>query len=772
MVTRTRLAAVVASIALVLSCLSIGLAPPVSAAVSDVGGGADGVEASVTFPLSAPLTLGPEPSVTLPDGGGDVSDDAVSLSIPGALSTGITTVSSAGSNGPTGGVASEATVEGLSLLPALLLSAQGVSASCTAGYQPTSPTAQTRIIGLSGGTLLGALLGSVPEYPDPNTVIDVPGVGTVTFNKQTPITNGIEVTAISVDLNVALVADVAADISTARCSAVGQGSEEPPVGNPTVIEVTTTEDVVDPLDGVTSLREAVTAASLAILDGATIVLQEGETYDLTICNLLNVVNEDLNLTGDLDFLGLQVDLLGLGGPFVIEGNGATINQTCPNDRVIELFGLGDMTIRDTNITGGNHPGNGGGVSRNLAGLETGLNGTLTFEGGTVQGNSAGLNGGGLYSDGALTCIDSTLTENVAGQSGGAMFGASGVDVTRCTIDRNRGGSGGGIGAASLLGSSDVSVEDSTIHANRAQDGGGANVDTDGNLTSSGSVIALSSEPGPGQGDDCVVGGTATSGGGSLGGNDCGFGAGDVRGDHPQLAPLTDNGGPTATMAPVAGSGVIDTHDCDTPDQRGTPRPQGDACDSGAIDQPAPACTQSFPDVSVNHPFFEEVCWMQQIGITTGYIDGTFRPGDEITRQSMAAFTFRISGSPLIPFADSTTFPDAPPGFVFHQDIEWMADEDITRGYDDGTFRPAAPVTRQAMSAFIYRLAGEPSFLPGSPSFPDVSAAHPFFHEIEWLAQTGITQGYEDGTFRPEIPISRQAMSAFLARLAQEPEVWG
>ncbi|OWY61819.1 hypothetical protein B7486_61750, partial [cyanobacterium TDX16] len=143
MVTRTRLAAVIASLGLVLSCLSIGLAPPASADVADVAGGADGLEASVTLPLGSPLNLGPEPTVTLPSGGGDVYDDVLTLDLPGVLSTGTVTTESKGSNGPTGGVVSQATVEGLSVLPALLLSADAVSASCTAGYQPTSPTAST-----------------------------------------------------------------------------------------------------------------------------------------------------------------------------------------------------------------------------------------------------------------------------------------------------------------------------------------------------------------------------------------------------------------------------------------------------------------------------------------------------------------------------------------------------------------------------------------------------------------------------------------------------
>ena len=71
-----------------------------------------------------------------------------------------------------------------------------------------------------------------------------------------------------------------------------------------------------------------------------------------------------------------------------------------------------------------------------------------------------------------------------------------------------------------------------------------------------------------------------------------------------------------------------------------------------------------------------------------------------------------------------------------------------------------------MSAFMYRLAGEPLFSPpGSPTFPDVGTGHLFFAEIEWMADEGISTGYLDGTYRPSVAVSRQAMSAFMFRLA-------
>jgi hypothetical protein len=108
----------------------------------------------------------------------------------------------------------------------------------------------------------------------------------------------------------------------------------------------------------------------------------------------------------------------------------------------------------------------------------------------------------------------------------------------------------------------------------------------------------------------------------------------------------------------------------------------------------------------------------------------------------------------------------PPSHPFFEDVCWMDQEGVSTGFPDGTYRPAEPVTRQAMSAFLHRLAGDdPVTLPGSPTFSDVPASHPFFEDVEWMAGEDISTGFLDGTYRPAEPVTRQAMSAFLHRLA-------
>jgi hypothetical protein len=51
-----------------------------------------------------------------------------------------------------------------------------------------------------------------------------------------------------------------------------------------------------------------------------------------------------------------------------------------------------------------------------------------------------------------------------------------------------------------------------------------------------------------------------------------------------------------------------------------------------------------------------------------------------------------------------------------------------------------------------------------PSFSDVPESHPFYDEIQWMALSGVSEGYPDGTYRPTGNVSRQEMAAFMQRL--------
>jgi hypothetical protein len=177
---------------------------------------------------------------------------------------------------------------------------------------------------------------------------------------------------------------------------------------------------------------------------------------------------------------------------------------------------------------------------------------------------------------------------------------------------------------------------------------------------------------------------------------------------------------------------------------------------------------AFSDVPYAHPFYNEIAWMKEEDISTGFGDGTYRPSIAVARQAMSAFMYRLAGAtePACTPSDPAPFTDVPNTHPFCKEIRWMKTSGISTGFGDGTYRPSIAVTRQAMSAFMYRLAGASAPACGvTAPFSDVPTDHPFCREIKWMKDQNISTGFGDGTYRPSIAVTRQAMSAFMYRVS-------
>ena len=191
--------------------------------------------------------------------------------------------------------------------------------------------------------------------------------------------------------------------------------------------------------------------------------------------------------------------------------------------------------------------------------------------------------------------------------------------------------------------------------------------------------------------------------------------------------------------------------------------------TGPASAPSPPATPQFADLAPGAPFLDDINWLAAAGITNGYPDGGFHPTAPVTRQSMAAFLYRFSGRPdgPAPVCSTAAFTDVPVGAPFCGEIHWLATAGFAGGYPDGGFHPTAPVSRQAMAAFLYRVAGAPDGADPpclAAPFPDIPTDHPFCGEIAWLVDHDIAAGYPDGGFHPTAAVSRQATAAFLHRL--------
>jgi hypothetical protein len=246
-----------------------------------------------------------------------------------------------------------------------------------------------------------------------------------------------------------------------------------------VIGVNTFEDSLNPMDGKTSLREAINQANAS--PGVDyIVLKSGGTYNIRISGS----DENANQTGDFD-------IFANGSVNILAANGAIINAN-GLERVFDVQLGAELHLTNLAVSGGN-ANNGGAIFNS---------GTVIIERSTFINNSAGA-GGAIFNSGTAIINRSNFSHNLAGiggaivnnqkgvpgtvtiaidrttfshnsasSSGGAIVNLAGTaTIDRSTFSNNASGSNGG--AIYHLGSSAfTTVNDSTIRDNAATNSGG------------------------------------------------------------------------------------------------------------------------------------------------------------------------------------------------------------------------------------------------------------------------------------------------------------
>lgn len=187
------------------------------------------------------------------------------------------------------------------------------------------------------------------------------------------------------------------------------------------------------------------------------------------------------------------------------------------------------------------------------------------------------------------------------------------------------------------------------------------------------------------------------------------------------------------------------------------------------------------DIDENTPHFSDIQRLAMSCVSTGFPDGTFHALDKVRRADMAAFLRRTAkmittvGYPRTwepTEEDWSKFKDVDRNTPHAEDILWLAHTGISTGFGDGTFRPFAEIARCDTAAFLYRLynlaaSGSASDVQpgaGENTFKDVDGDTPHVHEVLWLANSGISTGFPDSTFRPYDAVARCDMAAFLCRL--------
>jgi plastocyanin len=181
--------------------------------------------------------------------------------------------------------------------------------------------------------------------------------------------------------------------------------------------------------------------------------------------------------------------------------------------------------------------------------------------------------------------------------------------------------------------------------------------------------------------------------------------------------------------------------------------------AAATATPTRAPGQQFNDVLPADYFFAPVNWLVSRGIVSGYSDGTFRPYNNTTRGQVTKMIVLGEGWAIA--ATHPTFSDVPATDPFFSYIETAASHGVISGYSDGTFRPGNNVTRGQLAKIIVGARGWTLANPTTNSFNDVPFSNTFFRYIETAVQRQIISGYADGSFRPGNNATRGQISKIL-----------
>lgn len=312
------------------------------------------------------------------------------------------------------------------------------------------------------------------------------------------------------------------------------------------------------------------------------------------------------LAADLDLIDSRVsnNAAGHGGAGIAAASGTITMSGCTVDGNTAYLGggvlsrAGDLSVSSSTFTGNGVWGGGGtfggaihaaGTLALMASTITGnvgkrgagvyVSGAATIAHSRVGDNSSYYHGGGLYvaASGALTLDSSTVHANFARYNGGGAYVAGVLTVANSTISDNsvyRDGAG-----IVLVRGGVLHMDHATVTHNTAGSGGGI-----------GYAIWPNPQPWTGSAtlNHSIVAGNSQSTGSDLRLGSNWSGVGNLLTDtNLFLGPLQDNGGPTPTMLPGAGSAALDAiapQDCtQATDQRGIARPQGAGCDIGATE---------------------------------------------------------------------------------------------------------------------------------------------------------------------------------------------
>ncbi len=177
--------------------------------------------------------------------------------------------------------------------------------------------------------------------------------------------------------------------------------------------------------------------------------------------------------------------------------------------------------------------------------------------------------------------------------------------------------------------------------------------------------------------------------------------------------------------------------------------------------PSPTpCASQYRDVGVEYWAYGYIHYLACRGVTAGYPDGSFRPATPISRAEYSKLLALAYGLPLTS-PPTPRFSDVPPNHWAYGYIEALAAANISVGYPDGTYRPNLSISRAELVKLTVLASGAPPYTGPFTDYPDVPPSHWAYQYIKTATHRGWVGGYADGNFRPSATSSRAELAKLL-----------
>lgn len=154
------------------------------------------------------------------------------------------------------------------------------------------------------------------------------------------------------------------------------------------------------------------------------------------------------------------------------------------------------------------------------------------------------------------------------------------------------------------------------------------------------------------------------------------------------------------------------------------------------------------------------------GLATDDVDlWPVRPEAGITRAEVATIFYRLLKEDVRDrvTSDVNDFSDVASGDWFNVTVSSLAQMGVIAGYEDGSFRPNAPITRAEFAAIATRFFAERGVTYNEGLFADITGDEWFANVVAAAADRGLLGGYPDGTVRPNATITRAESCAVVNR---------